>query len=100
MSRLKAFSTPGLTSETPRRLPKISLRREKVSFSLVVGNGRKASLEGEKERRRRERERRKGRKGYWERGRESPRECTVFIYDRRKIQAFFDHAGGRFPLIK
>lgn len=32
--------------------------------------------------------------------REPPRECTVFIYDRRKIQAFFDHVGGRFPLIK
>jgi hypothetical protein len=32
--------------------------------------------------------------------REPPRECIVFIYDRRKIQASFDHAGGRFPLIK
>jgi hypothetical protein len=31
-------------------------------------------------------------------GREPPRECTVFIYDRRKIQASFDHAGGPLPV--
>jgi len=109
MSRLKASSTP-------------ELQKRRGDYRKYRGGGKRflfLSFSRRRRRRRRRRQREKGPpgderkrvKGMRERekdartaevtGKEPPRECTVFIYDRRKIQASsFDHAGGRFPLIK